>query len=60
MDQAMAECVNEFDKFSLSELENALTFMKMGQASGLDGITTEMIKHFGPKTNSWVLDLFNE
>ena len=60
MDQAMAECDNDFDKFSLAELEKAMKFMKMGKASGLDGITTEMIKHFGPNTNSWLLDLFNE
>ena len=33
--------------------------MKTGKASGLDGITTEMIQHFGPKTMSWVLNLFN-
>ena len=34
--------------------------MKVGKASGLDGITTEMIKHFGSKTKSWVLDLYNK
>ena len=34
--------------------------MKMGKASGLDGITTGMIKHVGPNTNAWILDHFNE
>ena len=32
MDQAMTECDNEIDKFSLLELENALIFIKMGKA----------------------------
>ena len=56
----MAECDNDFVKLSLTELDNALSLMKMGKASGLEGITFEMIKHFSPYTNSWILDLFNE
>ena len=56
----MAECDNDFDKFSLIEFDNALASMKMGKASGLEGSTTEIIKHFSHNTNSLILDLFNE
>ncbi|GFR94956.1 LINE-1 retrotransposable element ORF2 protein [Elysia marginata] len=36
-----------------------MMLMKTGKAAGLDGITTEMIQHFGPKTMSWILNLLN-
>ena len=60
MDQAIAECDDQLEEFSLSELRNTLTFMKTGKACGLDGITTEMIQHFGPTCMSWILNLFNK
>ena len=45
--------------FSIEDLEEALNHVKPGKASGLDGITTEMIQHFGPTARSWALSLFN-
>ena len=33
--------------FSKEELENGRKHLKAGKASGLAGITTEMIQHFG-------------
>ena len=50
---------NQIDPFSIEELEEALEHAKPGKASGLDGITTEMIQQFGPLARSWVLNLFN-
>ena len=50
---------NQIDPFSIEELEEAFEHAKPGKASGLDGITTEMIQQFGPSTHSWVLKLFN-
>ena len=60
MDQAIVGCDDQFEEFSLSELRSALTFMKTGKASGLDGITTGMIQHFGLTSMSWILNLFNK
>ena len=59
MEQAISDNCTEFDMFTLPELKTALTFVNTGKASGLDGITTEMIQHFGPKYKPWVLNLFN-
>ena len=59
MEQAISDSCEQFEKFTPQELKKALTLMKTGKVSGLDGITTEMIQHFGPKTMSWVLNLFN-
>jgi len=59
MEQAISDSCEQFEKFTPQELKKALTLMKTGKAPGLDGITTEMIQHFGPKTMSWVLNLFN-
>ena len=60
MDQGIAEWDDQLEEITLSELRNALTFMKTGKACGLDGITTEMIQHFGPTSMSWILNLFNK
>ena len=60
MDQAMRDSEDQFNKFTLDDLKEALSYLKAGKASGLDGITTEMIQHFGPNTKSWVLDLYNK
>ena len=59
-DKALAECDDELEEFTLPELNSALTFMKTGKACGLDGITTEEILHFGPKSKAWILCLFNK
>ncbi|GFR95234.1 RNA-directed DNA polymerase from mobile element jockey-like [Elysia marginata] len=59
MEQAMRDSSDQFEKFTPDELNTAMMLMKTGKAAGLDGITTEMIQHFGPKTMSWVLNLFN-
>ncbi|KAI5734992.1 hypothetical protein M8J77_012906 [Diaphorina citri] len=46
--------------FVIGEYLSAVNlFMKNGKAAGLDDIRTEQIKHFGPVTNKWVLDLMN-
>ena len=50
----------KWQNFSLTEQENILTYMKLGKTYRLGGITTEVIKHFGPKSKSWVLDLSNK
>ena len=48
-----------FLPFTPPELLEALTHAKTGKASGLDGISSEMIKHFGDKVLSWLLALNN-
>lgn len=58
--EVLAECDDQFDEFTLHELESALSFMKTGKACGLDGITTEEILHFGLKSKCWILNLFNK
>ncbi|GFS13888.1 RNA-directed DNA polymerase from mobile element jockey-like [Elysia marginata] len=60
MEQAMRDSSDQFEKFTPDELNTAMMLVKTGNAAGLDGITTEMIQHFGPKTMSWVLSLFNK
>ena len=60
MQQVVKESDHKFDKFTDEELNKALHLLKPGKACGLDGITTEMINHFGTKTKSWVLELFNK
>ena len=48
-----------FFPFTMEELQEAMNTIKPGKAAGLDGITPEMIKHFGIKTLEWILALFN-
>ena len=51
---------NESTKpFTANELDKALREMKSGKASGVDDLTTEQIKHFGPLARIWLLGLFN-
>ena len=47
MDRIMNESDEIFFPFSLEELDEGIKALKTGKASGLDGITAEMIKHFG-------------
>jgi len=49
----------EIEDFTSEELENALGNMKDRKAVGLDDIFTERIRHFGPITKIWTLNLFN-
>ena len=59
MDRALQESEDLIEAFTTDELEEALTHSKPGKAAGLDGITTEIIQHFGPSTNTWLLALLN-
>ena len=59
MNLAMASSDEIFFPFTEEELKEALKHLKAGKASGLDGISVEMIKHFGPTTISWLLSLYN-
>ena len=55
----MHEGDSYLDSFSTGELEKAMDNLKLGKAAVLDGINTEVIKHFGPETQQWILDPFN-
>ncbi|KAJ8252757.1 hypothetical protein GJAV_G00205230 [Gymnothorax javanicus] len=46
--------------FSMDELEEGITALKNGKACGLDDISVEQIKHFGPLTKGWLLKFLNE
>ena len=59
MDDNLQESPDTHDQFTEEELDQAISSLKIGKASGLDGITTEMIKHFGTRTKAWLLDLMN-
>ena len=48
-----------FHPFTIKELDEALKTIKSGKAPGLDGISAEMILHFGPNTRKWLLALYN-
>ena len=54
---------NETEDLSTSitseELESAIRNMKDHKAVGLDDIFTEEIRHFGPTTKTWILNLLN-
>ena len=47
------------EPFSLEELNISIKALKTGKAIGLDNIFTEEIKHFGPLTQKWVLEMMN-
>ena len=59
MDDILKTGPDQIDPFTLKELEVAMSHLKNGKTAGLDGITTELIKHFGERTRSWILDLMN-
>ena len=44
----------------MDELDEAIRSLKRKKAPGPDGITNDMIKHFGEKTKSVLLKLFNK
>ena len=43
----------------MEELEKGISTLKPGKAIGLDNISTEQIKNFGPVTKKWLLQLYN-
>ena len=57
--RVLTDCEDIFFPFSQVELIQALRHLKLGKASDLDGISTELLGHFGPKTLSWLLSLYN-
>ena len=59
MERAMNTCDNFFTPFAIEELNEALKHLKPGKAAGLDGITVEVILHFGDRTKDWLVSLFN-
>ena len=59
MDRVMSECDEIFFPFSMEELDEGIKTLKAGKASGLDGITSEMIQNFGRSARKWLLALFN-
>ena len=59
MRHVMEESDEEFQPFTIEELQEAMKHLKPGKAAGLDNITAEVILHFGDKAKSWVLALFN-
>ena len=59
MVQTKDESDSHLDSFLLEELRKAMEHLKLGKATGIHGISTEVLKHFGPKLHQWTLDLFN-
>ena len=59
MEHIMRESDEQFHPFTMEELQEAMKHLKPGKAAGLDGITTEIIQHFGIRTRSWILALLN-
>ena len=60
MTRTMQESEDHVDLFTMEELEKALSSLKLGKTAGLDGITTEVLQHFGPRAKTWILALFNQ
>ena len=60
MKRVTQESEDAHEPFTDNDFEDALGLLKPGKAAGLDGITTEMIQHFGEKTKKWILTMINE
>ena len=60
MDHALLNSEEHLEPFTMDELDDGIDHLKTGKAAGIDGITTEMIKHFGPGTKTWILALLNK
>ena len=45
--------------FTMVELEIGIASLKPGKAVGLDNISTEQIRNFGPTTRKWLLQMYN-
>ncbi len=48
-----------FEPFTIDDLTKGIKELKQGKAPGLDGITTEMVTHFGVNAQRWILSLIN-
>ncbi len=59
MSQVMPDSRQHLDPFTLTDLNLAMSHIKTGKASGEDGITTDLVLHFGEKAKTWFLSLFN-
>jgi ribonuclease HI len=46
--------------FTMAELNDAITRLKIKKAPGKDGVCNEMIKHLGPAARQKLLELFNQ
>ena len=44
---------------TMGELDTGISSLKPGKAIGLDNISTEQIKNFGPAAKKWLLQLYN-
>lgn len=53
MRMTMESCKDEFFPFNPDELIDAIKHVKLGKACGLDGLSPDMILHFGDKTKEW-------
>ena len=60
MEDIMRNLDDSMEPFSIEDLEDAVKLLKPGKAAGLDGITTEMIQHFGQLTREWLLTMINK
>ncbi len=59
MTQTLNDSDEQFLPYTIAALNEGTKIIKLGKASGLDGITAEMVHHFGPKTREWLLQQFN-
>ncbi len=59
MTQTLNDSDEQFLPHTIEELNEEIKTIKLGKASRLDGITAEMVHHFGPKTREWLLQLLN-
>ncbi len=50
MAQNLNDSDEQFHPYTIEELNKGTKNIKLGKVSGLDGITAEMVHHFGPKT----------
>ena len=46
--------------FMMKELGSAISSLCNNKAAGLDSIHNEMLKHYGPKTQTWLLGLIKD
>ena len=59
MNQVLQDSDDIFLPFTMTELKDAMKHLKTGKASGLDGISSELIINFGPRALNWLLALYN-
>ncbi len=49
----------DFEPFTEEDLATAISHLKHDKASGIDGITTEMVTHLEPNAKCWLMSLVN-